>query len=122
MTLAVRQLRAVARAMLHCSKWHFIVQIEPFICLIRVHVIGAMLQCHLGPEEEKNMSSLKSAALMSLFTDVSVADVWRAACCGYRQNVSPLDVAYASRFVAPFQPSITKGCEEPALRSSRGLL
>lgn len=52
------------------------------------------------------MSSLKSAALLSLFSDFSFADVQRA----FRQNgahsVSVIDVAHAARFSAPAQAAV----------------
>ncbi len=60
------------------------------------------------------MSSLRSAALMSLFSDVSLIDVWRVACRGYRdESATPLEVAHATRFAAPIQPSIGKKFATP---------
>lgn len=60
------------------------------------------------------MSSLRSAALMSFFSDVSLVDVWRVACRGYRdESAAPLEVAHATRFAAPVQPSIGKKFATP---------
>ncbi|HML30300.1 MAG TPA: hypothetical protein PKE16_15985 [Hyphomicrobium sp.] len=54
------------------------------------------------------MSSGKSAARASLFADVSFADLWRAVRyhqSGHQGLPTALEVAYASRFAAPSQPS-----------------
>lgn len=54
------------------------------------------------------MSSGKSVARASLFGGVSFADLWRAARyhqSGHQGLPTVLEVAYASRFAAPTQPS-----------------
>jgi len=60
------------------------------------------------------MSSMKSAALMSLFANGSFVDVWRVACRGYRdESAALLEMAHATRFAAPIQPSIGKEFATP---------
>ena len=53
------------------------------------------------------MSSLKSAALLSLFTGVSFADLWRPASYrrkwGYAKYPPLAEMAHATRFAAPSQ-------------------
>jgi hypothetical protein len=58
------------------------------------------------------MSSLKSGALLSLFSGFSLDTIQRAAqkreTTSYDQYPSPLEIAYAARFSGPAQVSVTK--------------
>jgi hypothetical protein len=58
------------------------------------------------------MSSLKSGALLSLFSGFSLEAIQRASqkreTTSYDHYPSPLEIAYAARFSGPAQVSVTK--------------
>ena len=68
------------------------------------------------------MSSLKSGALLSLFSGFSLEAIQRAShtrdTMSYDQYPSPLEIAYAARFSAPSQVTSSKAA---AANSNAGL-